>query len=576
MCSRIIGIDLGTTNSCVAVMENGRPRIIPNAEGNRTTPSAFSVKDGEVFVGEVAARQSTTNSNTVLSVKSKVGEDVLFSLEGTEYTPQEISAAILTKLKMQAEVYLREKVSRAVIAVPAYFNDAQRQATRDAGRIAGLKVERIINEPTAAALAYGLDRDPDIQTILVYDFGGGTFDTSILKIDNGLIQVRSTAGSSNLGGDNLNEELVGHLLREYYRQYGEEIEPQIQTLDRFKEAAEKAKRELSFQESTLVTLPFIGMKERKPVHFEIEITRAAFERLVEPVIRKTLKPLRKALLDANMDMQDISNFIMVGGSTRVPLVTKLLQEEIGVDAKRLVDIDEVVALGAAIQAGVLEGLVRDVILVDVTSLSIGVETSGGNFTRVVPRNTSIPVRVSKTFTTSADDQTSVEFKIYQGEMNKASENKLLGTFSLNNILKDKAGVPQIIVSFSVNSSGILSAQARDKRTNRKQELIVSTESNLTEEQLVRMVAQAKNEERRLKDSIRKNELLNEAHQVTTQVTRDMSRYGFDGGLGLLVQTVNRYTYLDDVSNLKTDLQRLKDSHYNYLLVVEKQKTQENI
>jgi molecular chaperone DnaK len=517
--SKIIGIDLGTTNSCVAVMEGGEAVVIPNAEGNRTTPSVVAFKNGERLVGEVAKRQAITNPNTVISIKRHMGTNYKVNIEGKDYTPQEISAIILQKLKADAESYLGEKVDKAVITVPAYFNDAQRQATKDAGKIAGLEVLRIINEPTAASLAYGLDKEED-QTILVYDLGGGTFDVSVLELGDGIFEVKSTAGDNHLGGDDFDQKIIDYLIAEFKKENGIDLSNDKMALQRLKDAAEKAKKDLSGVTQTQISLPFITADATGPKHLEMTLTRAKFEELTADLVERTMGPTRQALSDAGLSYDEIDKVILVGGSTRIPAVQEAIKRLTGKEPHKGVNPDEVVALGAAIQAGVLAGEVKDVVLLDVTPLSLGIETMGGVFTKLIERNTTIPTSKSQIFSTAADNQTSVEIHVLQGERPMAADNKTLGRFMLTDIPPAPRGIPQIEVTFEIDANGIVNVRAKDKGTNREQSITIKSDTGLSDEEIERMIKEA--EENAEADRKRKEEvdLRNEADQLifTTEKT----------------------------------------------------------
>ncbi|EGL82311.1 Chaperone protein dnaK [Caldalkalibacillus thermarum TA2.A1] len=488
--SKVIGIDLGTTNSCVAVMEGGEPVVIPNAEGGRTTPSVVAFKNGERLVGEVAKRQAITNpEKTVISIKRHMGTDYKVKIDDKEYTPQEISAMILQKLKADAEAYLGEKVEKAVITVPAYFNDAQRQATKDAGRIAGLEVLRIVNEPTAAALAYGLDKAQD-QTILVYDLGGGTFDVSILELGDGFFEVKATSGDNHLGGDDFDQVIIDYLIDKFKKDTGIDLSQDKMALQRLKEAAEKAKKDLSGVTSTTISLPFITADATGPKHLEETLTRAKFEELSEHLVERTLGPTRQALKDAGLEPSDIDKVVLVGGSTRIPAVQEAIKKLIGKEPHKGINPDEVVAMGAAVQAGVLTGDVKDVVLLDVTPLSLGIETMGGVFTKLIERNTTIPTSKSQIFTTAADNQTSVEIHVLQGEREMAADNKTLGRFQLTDIPPAPRGVPQIEVTFDIDANGIVNVSAKDLGTGKEQKITIKSSSGLSEEEIQRMIKEA--------------------------------------------------------------------------------------
>ncbi|MDT9756259.1 molecular chaperone DnaK [Heyndrickxia coagulans] len=511
--SKIIGIDLGTTNSCVAVLEGGEPKVIPNPEGGRTTPSVVAFKNGERQVGEVAKRQAITNPNTIISIKRHMGTTHKVTAEGKEYTPQEISAMILQYLKSYAEDYLGEKVEKAVITVPAYFNDAQRQATKDAGKIAGLEVERIINEPTAAALAYGLDKTDEDQTILVFDLGGGTFDVSILELGDGVFEVHATAGDNHLGGDDFDQAIIDYLVSEFKKEHGIDLSKDKMALQRLKDAAEKAKKDLSGVTSTQISLPFITAGESGPLHLEMTLTRAKFDELTADLVERTMGPTRQALQDAGLTANDIDKVILVGGSTRIPAVQEAIRKEIGKEPHKGVNPDEVVAMGAAIQGGVLTGDVKDVVLLDVTPLSLGIETMGGVFTKLIERNTTIPTSKSQIFSTAADNQTAVDIHVLQGERPMAADNKTLGRFQLTDIPPAPRGIPQIEVTFDIDKNGIVNVSAKDLGTGKQQKITIKSSTTLSDEEIERMVKEAESNAEKDKKRKEEAELRNEADQL---------------------------------------------------------------
>ena len=557
--SKIIGIDLGTTNSCVAVLEGGEPVVIANAEGGRTTPSvvAFS-KTGERMVGQVAKRQAVTNADrTVASIKRHMGENYKVTIDGKAYTPQEISAMTLTKLKADAEAYLGTTITEAVITVPAYFSDAQRQATKDAGRIAGLEVKRIINEPTAAALAYGLDKEQE-QKIMVYDLGGGTFDVSILEIGDGIIEVLATAGDTRLGGDDFDQRIMNHLVAEFGKVEGIDLSNDRVAMQRLKEAAEKAKIELSGMTTTNVNLPYITADATGPKHMDVTITRAKFNELTADLVERTMKPVRQAMSDAGLKPSDLHKVLLVGGSTRIPAVQEAVKGITGSEGFKGINPDECVAVGAAIQGGVLTGDVKDVVLLDVTPLSLGIETMGGVFTRLIDRNTTIPTRKSQIFSTAADGQTAVDVHVLQGEREMAAYNKTLGNFQLTGIAPAPRGVPQIEVTFDIDANGIVKVSAKDLGTGKEQQISITASTNLSQEDIDKAVREA--EQFAAEDKARKDEVdtHNNAEHIIYQTEKTL------GELGDKISAEEKASIQAAVDNLKevnkgTDIQAIKNA-----------------
>ncbi len=563
--SKIIGIDLGTTNSCVAVLEGGTPTVIANPEGGRTTPSVVAInKKGERIVGDAAKRQAITNPNTVSSIKRLMGTDKKVELDGKKYTPEEVSAMILSYMKDYAEKYLGEKVDKAVITVPAYFNDAQRQATKNAGKIAGLDVQRIINEPTAAALAYGLDKQENTHTILVYDLGGGTFDVSVMELGDGVFEVKSTAGNNKLGGDDFDQRIIDYLVDEFKRENGVDLTKDKMAMQRLKEVAEKAKKDLSGVTSTQISAPFISQGEDGPLHLDVALSRAKFEDLIRDLVDSTLEPVRQALKDAKIKKEDIDKVLLVGGSTRIPMVQELIKKEIGKEPSREVNPDEVVAMGAAIQGGVLTGEVNDIVLLDVTPLSLGLETLGGVMTVLIPRNTTIPTSKKQVFSTAADNQPAVDIHVLQGERSMAADNKTLGRFQLSGIPAAPRGVPQIEVTFDIDANGIVNVKAKDLGTNKEQAITITSNTNLSDEEIEKMRKEA--EEHAEEDKKKKEEadLRNEAEQMVFQTEKSIKDLGDkidskekEEAEGL-IKGLKEALEKDDIEDIKTKKEKLSE------------------
>lgn len=567
--AKIIGIDLGTTNSAVAVMEGGSPAIIPNSEGNRTTPSIVAfTKDGERLVGETAKRQAITNPDrTISSIKREMGTDYkTVEIDGKKYSPEEISAMILQKLKSDAENYLNDTVTNAVITVPAYFTDAQRQATKDAGKIAGLTVDRIINEPTAASLAYGLDKEDEQSKIMVYDLGGGTFDVSILEVGDGVFEVLATRGNNKLGGDDFDNKLVDYLASEFKKENGVDLTKDLTAMQRLKDAAEKAKKELSSTMTTNVNLPFITAIDGQPVHLDISVTRAKFDELTKDLVEETRKPVEDALKDAGLSASEIEKVLLVGGSTRIPAVQDLVKNLIGKEPQRDINPDESVALGAAIQGGVLTGEVKDLLLLDVTPLSLGIETLGGVATKLIERNTTIPTKKSQVFTTAADGQTEVDIHVVQGEREMAADNTTLGRFQLTGIPSARRGVPQIEVTFDIDANGIVNVTAKDQGSGKEQKITITSSSNLTEEEIDKRVKEAEQfaeEDKKKKEDI---DTKNNAESLVYQARKTIEEAGVEGAqkdeIEAEIKKLEDAIASDNTEEIKAQTEALQEKIYS--------------
>ncbi len=556
--SKIIGIDLGTTNSCVSVIEAGEAKVISNKEGVRTTPSIVAFKGEERIVGDAAKRQALTNPNTIISIKRHMGEDFQVDVEGKKFTPQEISAIVLQNLKSSAEEYLGETVTKAVITVPAYFNDAQRQATKDAGKIAGLDVERIINEPTAAALAYGLDKAEVDKTIMVFDLGGGTFDVSVLELGSGVFEVVSTSGDNKLGGDDFDQRIMDHIVAEVKKDHGVNLTSDKMAMQRIKQDAEKAKKDLSSVSTTHISMPFLTAVEGNPIHVEMDLSRAKFDQLTSDLVERTLSPVKTALKDADLTASEIDEIILVGGSTRIPAVVEAVKKEIGKEPSKGVNPDEVVAMGAAIQGGVLTGDVNDVVLLDVTPLSLGIETLGGVTTVLIERNTTIPTSKSQVFSTAQDNQPAVDIHVLQGEREMATDNKTLGNFQLGDLPQAPRGVPQIEVTFDIDSNGIVNVKAKDLGTNKEASVTIQSSTNLSEDEVDKMVKEAEANAEADKEKRKNIELVNNAEQTV---------YSIDKTIEDTKDSITEEEK-EQLLNLKTEMEKLLEAEEKDLEAIE--------